>query len=43
MDTLGPTCFGVIWGVTLLLYRSYTPSDVRLYCHGLVGTTEPAL
>ena len=36
MDTLGPANFGVIW----LLFRGYPLSEVKLYCHGAVGTTE---
>ena len=36
MDTLGPANFGII----LLLYRGCPLSQVKLYYHGPVGTTE---
>ena len=39
MDTLGPANFGVI----LLLCRGRPLSEVKLYCHGPVGTTELVL
>ena len=36
MDTLGPAIFGII----LLLYRGCPLQEVRLHCHGTVGTTK---
>ena len=39
MDTFGSANFGVI----LLLYRGCPLSEVKLYCHGPVGTTEIVL
>ena len=39
MDALGPADFHVI----LLLYRGCPLSEVTLYCHDPVGTTELAL
>ena len=39
MDTLGPANFGVI----LLLYRGGPLSEVTLYCHDHVGTTQVVL
>ena len=36
MDTLGPANYDVI----LLLYRGCPLSEVKLYWHGSVGTTE---
>ena len=39
MDTLGPANFGVM----LLLYRGGPLSEVTLYCHDPVGTTQLVL
>ena len=39
MDTLGPANFGII----SLLYRGCLLSELILYCHDLVGTTQLVL
>ena len=39
MDTLGPANFGII----SLLYRGCLLSELILYCHGPVGTTQLVL
>ena len=37
MDTLGSANFGTI---LLLRYRGCPLKEVKLYCHGPIGTTE---